>query len=165
MEITVNGVNKALLTKERKIGSEAPAISVTMLNGDIKVIGMMATKVQVMVSLPFPDALSFKMQEILTKYHDKAFIYLIAPVPFEGVLDTSMASLEFNEFSKKFGVYIDETLCAKSVFIIDKEGCVVYKEIPEAIENEFDVPAFEAKLDETIHFKRKGHVHENWMGT
>ena len=71
---------------------------------------------------------------------------------------------DFEELAKKFGVYIDETLCAKAIFIINKDGQFVYKEITRDVEDELDLELFETKLDEAIHFKKKGHVHENWMG-
>lgn len=62
---THSGIEKPLLTKERKIGSEAPAISLKMNSGEEKVIGMMATKVQVIITLPFSTSLSDAMQEII----------------------------------------------------------------------------------------------------
>ncbi len=55
-------------------------------------------------------------------------------------------------------------MCAKSIFIIDKEGNVFYKQITDNIESAFDLNDFDVKLNETISFKKKGDVHENWMG-
>ena len=161
---TLNGVEKSLLVKERKIGSEAPAISLKMNCGEEKIIGMMATKVQVIITLPFADALSDDLLESIGAFVEKSFIYLICPTPLTKAYDAHFSSQDFEALAKKFGVFIDDTLCAKSIFIIDKEGVVVYKEITKAIEDAFDLALFQTKLDEAIHFKRKGHVHENWMG-
>jgi len=161
---TLNGVEKSLLAKERKIGSEAPAISLKMNSGEEKIIGMMATKVQVIITLPYANALSHALLESLSAFSDKAFIYLICPEPLVQAYDTHFSSQDFEALAKKFGVFIDANLCAKSIFIIDKEGVVVYKEINKAVEDAFDLALFQTKLDEAIHFKRKGHVHENWMG-
>ena len=161
---THSGIEKPLLTKERKIGSEAPAISLKMNSGEEKVIGMMATKVQVIITLPFSTSLSDAMQEIINIFTDKAFIYLICPMPLTKAYDAHFSSQDFETVAKKFGVFIDDAMCAKSLFIIDKEGVVVYKEITQAVEDEFSLELFTTKLDEAIHFKRKGHVHENWMG-
>jgi len=161
---TLNGVEKSLLAKERKIGSEAPAISLKMNSGEEKIIGMMATKVQVIITLPFADALSDALLESIGAFVEKSFIYLICPMPLTKAYDAHFSSQDFEALAKKFGVFIDDTLCAKSIFIIDKEGVVVYKEITKAIEDAFDLALFQTKLDEAIHFKRKGHVHENWMG-
>ena len=164
METIVKGVSKPLQKNERKIGSEAPAISLSMLNGETKVIGMLATKVQVMMTLPFHNSLSTKLSKIIETYHDQAFIYLISAQMLDQTTNAACSSTDFAELTKKFGVYIDETLCAKALFIIDKEGQFVYKEITKDVEDEFDLEMFETKLVEAIHFKRKGHVHENWMG-
>lgn len=163
METIVNGNKKPLLTKERKIGSEAPAISLVMQNGESKVIGMMATKVQVIFTLPYASSLSEALRMILEKHQDKAFVYFVGSEALHEV-DSAIASFDFIELSKKFGVYIDDTLCAKSLFIIDKDGQVVYKEITADVEDEFDLDTFHFRLNEAILFKKKGHVHENWMG-
>lgn len=164
METIVKGVRKVLQKNERKIGSEAPAISLTMLNGESKVIGMLATKVQVMITLPFHNSLSTALLKVIEKYQEQAFIYVISAQAQEQTLNPAFASIDFEELAKKFGVYIDETLCAKAVFIINKDGQFVYKEITRDVEDELDLEMFETKLDEAIHFKKKGHVHENWMG-
>lgn len=164
METAVHGIQKTLYTKERKIGSEAPAISLEMLNGETKIIGMMATKIQVMISLPYAHSFSSNLQELIMAYTDKVFIYVISSVTPEHIINPACTSVDFVEFAKKFGVYIDEHLCAKSLFIINKDGQVVYREITHDVEDAFDLETFETKLDEAIHFKKKGHVHENWMG-
>ena len=164
METIVKGIRKPLHKNERKIGSEAPAISLTMLSGESKVIGMLATKVQVMITLPYHDSLSSALLEIIRKYQDQAFTYFISAQMLDQITNPVCSSIDFTEFAKKFGVYIDETLCAKSLFIINKDGQFVYKEITSDVEDAFDLEMFETKLDEAIHFKKKGHVHENWMG-
>ncbi len=160
----VKGVSKILQKNERKIGSEAPAISLLMLDGQSKIIGMMATKVQVMITLPFHNSLSDALLNIIQKYQDQVFIYLISVQALDQEFDGSNASIDFEELAKKFGVYVDETLCAKAIFIINKDGQFVYKEITRDVEDAFDLEMFETKLHEAIHFKKKGHVHENWMG-
>jgi len=164
LETIVNGVIKLLQKNERKIGSEAPAICLDMLNGEIKVIGMMATKVQVMITLPFHHSLSDHLQKVIAKYHDQAFIYVISSHALDQTHNLECSSTDFVEFAKKFGVYIDDTVCAKSVFVINKDGQFVYKEITRDVEDELDLEMLETKLEEAIHFKKKGHVHENWMG-
>ncbi len=160
----VNGTVKQLQKNDRKVGSEAPAFCLDMSNGEIKVIGMMATKVQVMITLPFHHSMSEPLHNIIAKYEDQAFIYIISSQALDQKHNLECLSTDFVEFSKKFGVYIDETLCAKSVFIINKDGKFVYKEITPNIEDEFDLEMLDSKLGEAIHFKQKGHAHENWMG-
>lgn len=164
METIVKGVRRILQKNERKIGSEAPAISLVMQDGERKIIGMLATKVQVIITLPFHNSLSDSLLNIIQKYHDQAFIYLISAQTLDQETNPTCSSTDFEEIAKKFGVYVDEELCAKAVFIINKDGQFVYKEIAKDVEDELDLELFETKLDEAIHFKKKGHVHENWMG-
>ena len=164
METIVKGVSKPLQKNERKIGSEAPAISLKMQDGENKVIGMLATKVQVMITLPYHNSLSATLLEIAQQYQEQAFIYFISPQVLDQTTNPACSSTDFVELAKKFGVYIDETLCAKAIFIINKDGQFVYKEITRDVEDELDLEMFETKLHEAIHFKKKGHVHENWMG-
>ena len=64
----------------------------------------------------------------------------------------------------KFGVNVDKELCAKSIFIINKDGEFVYKEIVANLVTQFDLTSFDDALDAAIKFRKKGHVHENWMG-
>jgi thiol peroxidase len=59
---------------------------------------------------------------------------------------------------------MSDELIAKSIFIIDKEGLIKYKEIPSNIETSFDLEKFKTMLLEVVNFKQKGHTHENWMG-
>lgn len=164
MEIFVNDAKITLQKKERFVGGEAPAILIKMANGEEKVIGMMADKVQVMITLPFANSLSVHLKNIIEKYQEKAFVYLISSQTLENNTNVENLSTDFYDFSLKFGVNVDKTLCAKSIFIINKDGEFVYKEIVPNLFDEFDVTAFDEALDKAIKFKKKGHVHENWMG-
>ena len=53
---------------------------------------------------------------------------------------------------------------SNSIFVIDKEGVIKYKEIPADLEDDFKIEDFSILLNETVNFKPKGHTHENWMG-
>lgn len=164
MEVLVNDQKVELQKRERKVGSEAPAVRVKMLNGETKVIGMMAPKVQAMITLPKSGSLSDELEEIVNKHKEKSIVYIISSQKLDKNVDESISSIEFKDFSTKFGVYATDEFCAKSVFIIDKEGEIKYKEIVGDIDSEFDIASLDSALDEAINFKRKGHVHENWMG-
>ena len=67
MEIFVNDAKITLQKKERFVGGEAPAILIKMANGEEKVIGMMADKVQVMITLPFANSLSAHLKSVIEK--------------------------------------------------------------------------------------------------
>ena len=152
------------LKKNRKIGSEAPAVRVKMLNGETKVIGMMAAKVQTMITLPYSDSLSDKLENIIKKHEVNSLIYIISSQTLNKEINKENSSVEFTEFCVKMGVNRDDELCDKSIFIINKDGEIVYKEILEDLKSEFDLEKFDSSLDEAIKFKKKGHTHENWMG-
>ena len=79
-------------------------------------------------------------------------------------IDKSFISNEFKDFPIKFGVNIDDTMIANSIFIIDKEGLIKYKEIPSDLDDDFNIEQFDLSLNEVLNFKAKGHSHENWMG-
>ncbi len=164
MEIEIDNKKVVLQKKERVVGSEAPAMRVKMDNGETKVIGMMADKVQVLISIPNEKSFTDKLESVLTKYNSKSLIYIVSAETLTKQVDNIETSSDFKNYSLKMGVNIDDTLCAKSIFIINKDGEIVYKEIVSNLTNEFDLKNFDTALDEAIKFKKKGHTHENWMG-
>ena len=164
MEVVVNGRKLELLKKERKLGSEAPAARVKMLSGETKVIGMMADKVQCMITLSNSYDLNEALLETIKKHSEKANIYVNACSELENSYDDAMSSYDFKDFTLKYGVNIDESRCAKSVFVINKDGEIVYKEVLEDLVSEFNLEMLDKELDTAIKFKKKGHTHENWMG-
>jgi thiol peroxidase len=164
MEVICNGKNVELQKKDRKVGGEAPAVKVKMLSGEEKVIGMLADKVQVMITLPYSHSLDDELYSVINKHKAKANIYLISSDLFAYDVDGAFSSTDFANFSMKYGVYIDESICAKSVFIIDKEGEIIYKDVLMDVKNKFDANVLDEQMQKAIDFKKKGHTHENWMG-
>ena len=172
MEVSYKKEVYTLGKRDRKLESEAPAVRVKMINDETKVIGMMAPKTQVMITLPCIKSYNNGLHNILQEYKSKTIVYIITKSNDENLekvkiaysIDEGFISNEFKDFSLKFGVNINDELLAKSIFIIDKEGIIKYKEIPLDIETSFDLKIFKEKLDEVINFKQKGHTHENWMG-
>ena len=172
MEVTYKKEVYTLGKKDRKIDSEAPAVRVEMLGGETKVIGMMAPKTQVMITLPCIKSYNNGLHNILEEYKSKIIVYIITKSDDHNLekvkeaysIDDNFISNDFKEFSLKFGVNINDELIAKSLFIIDKEGIIKYKQIPSNIETSFNLDEFKASLDEVVNFKQKGHTHENWMG-
>lgn len=172
MEVTYKKETYTLGKRERKVESEAPAVRVKMINGEDKVIGMMAPKVQVMITLPCIKAYNNGLHNVLQEYASKTMVYIVTKSSDDNLekvkdaysIDEGVISNDFKNFSLKFGVNINDEMIAKSIFVIDKEGVIKYKQIPSNIETSFDLEEFKIKLDETVNFKQKGHVHENWMG-
>ena len=172
MEVTYKKEVYTLGKKDRKLETEAPASRVKMLNDETKVIGMMAPKIQVIITLPCIKAYNNGLHNILEEYKSKTIVYIITKsndnnlekVKTAYSIDDGFISNDFKNFSLKFGVNINDDLLAKSIFVIDKEGIIKYKEIPSNIETSFNLELIKKKLEETVNFKQKGHTHENWMG-
>jgi thiol peroxidase len=163
LKIIVNNSEIELQKRERKVGSEAPAVRLKVESGETKVVGMMADKVQVMITLPKTDSLNSQLLEVIEKHKAKSLIYVVASSALENGYDSDFYSTEFKDFAMKFGVYVNDEVCAKSIFIINKDGEIVYREIIGNLDDGFDTESFESALDEAIKFKKKGHTHENWM--
>lgn len=165
MEINLNNKKVTLLKKDRNLKEEAPAIRIKMLNEETKVLGMMASQIQVFISLPYSNSLNEKLLSVVKKYEENSFIYIISANKQNIKTNEAFSSLDFKEFALKMGLYIDDTLCAKSIFIINKDGEIIYKQLLTDLLSDFDLKSFESKLEEAINFKKKGHTHENWMST
>jgi len=151
------------LQKQRFVGMEAPAVRLKDTHGEEKVIGMMAPKVQVMVTIPTANDLTAELLEVLYRHAQKALIYLICPEAIESDLGSIVSTLECEKFSLKYGVYRDES-CVGAIFVINKDGEIVYRDLAVLDGERLDVEAFDTALGEAIRFKKKGHTHEEWMG-
>lgn len=163
MKVLTSDGSVELQKKDRAVGSEAPAARVKMLSGEEKVIGMMADKVQVMLTLPYSHSLNEKIIKTIHRFRDKANVYLISSDEFGYNVNKNYSSMDFENFCLKYGVYIDENVCAKSIFIIDKDGEIVFKDVLPDLISEFDVEELDAEISKAVDFKKKGHTHENWM--
>ncbi len=172
MEVTYKNKSYTLGKKDRNVEGEAPAVRVKMLNDETKVIGLMAPAVQVMITLNDVNKYNSDLHEVVTTTKRKVNAYIITTSEQEQIediaekfaLDKAFISNDFKDFSLKFGVNIDDSMIANSIFVIDKEGVIKYKEIPADLEDDFKIEDFSITLNEVVNFKPKGHTHENWMG-
>lgn len=172
MEVTYKTKSFTLGKKERNVEGEAPAVRVKMADNETKVIGLMAPAVQVMITLNDVNKYNSDLHEVITTTKRKVNAYIITTSDAEQIedvvekfaLDKGFISNDFKDFSLKFGVNIDDSMIANSIFVIDKEGVIKYKEIPSDLEDDFKIEDFSITLNETVNFKPKGHTHENWMG-
>jgi thiol peroxidase len=163
LQVTVNNQIVKLQQKDRKIDSEAPAIKLRMSDNEDKVIGMMAENVQVFITLFSFDKLTKELEDLILNYSQKANIYVICNKLSAHNLYNGFVSDDFLNISKKMGVCINDESCANSIFIINKDGLIKYKNILPTVEENFDLENFKKNLNEVINFKKKGHTHENWM--
>lgn len=172
MEVTYKNKKYTLSKKERKVGGEAPSVRIKMLNDEIKVIGMMAPKTQVMVSLTQAKTYSKALHEILETYPHKIISYVVSSdtqdalesLAIEFGLAKENVSIDFKEFASKFGLNMEDEHIAQSLFIINKEGEIAYIQLPEEVESELNLEELKTQLHEVVSLKQKGHTHENWMG-
>lgn len=172
MEVTYQNKSYTLGKKERKVGGEAPAVRIKMLNDETKVIGMMAPKTQVMISLLDVEVFSQALLDILGQYAHKIIFYVVTSdlsEKLEKVVSTfdllsENVSNDYKEFASKFGLNMEDKHIANSLFIINKEGEINYIQIPKTIEEALNLEDFKIQLHETVSQKQKGHTHENWMG-
>ena len=172
MEVTYKNKSYTLGKKDRNVEGEAPAVRVKMLNDETKVIGLMAPSVQVMITLNDVNKYNADLHEVITTTKRKVNAYIITTSEQEQIediaekfaLDKAFISNDFKDFSLKFGVNINDSMVANSIFVIDKEGVIKYKEIPSDLDDDFKIEDFSITLNEVVNFKPKGHTHENWMG-
>ena len=172
MEVTYKNKSYTLGKKDRNVEGEAPAVRVKMLNDETKVIGLMAPAVQVMITLNDVNKYNSDLHEVVTTTKRKVNAYIITTSEQEQIediaekfaLDKAFISNDFKDFSLKFGVNINDSMVANSIFVIDKEGVIKYKEIPSDLDDDFKIEDFSITLNEVVNFKPKGHTHENWMG-
>lgn len=180
MEITVHGTKTALLGKEQKVGSEAPAARINKLDGSQNVIGMIAPTVQLLIAIPSLKtevcSLGAKKFNDLVKQYNKLTTVMITTddeefvsdfVSKEGIDSAEVVMDKGGNFAKKYGLQISEgklkDKLARAVYIIDREGIIVYKEIVSEIVDEVDYDACIKALDAVMSIKKTGHTHEEWM--
>jgi thiol peroxidase len=79
----------------------------------------------------------------------------------ELVIDTNL------NFAKKYGLLISEgklkDRLARAVYVVDREGFIIYKEIVPEIVDEVNYDACLEVIDNAVNEKKKGHTHEEWM--
>jgi thiol peroxidase len=172
MEVIHKNQTFTLSKKERKVKQEAPSVRVKMFNQSIKVIGMMAPRIQVMITLPCIESYDKTLNNFVQQFDSKTLIYIITSSPESSVkkmlrtydFDEDYVCNDFIDFANKFGVNMHDEHIAKSVFVIDKEGIFTYIQTVKNTQESFGLNVLKEHLHELIHQKQKGHTHENWMG-
>lgn len=163
--------------KQRIVKSEAPSVKVFVTDNTPSIIGMMAENVQLLVSIyTLEESQDFLVFLDNALEDEKLNFYVISKESFETIENFTcknqfkkiqIAQDSKGDFAKKFGVGLEaegfENNLAYGAFVIDKEGefkYVSYFLKPSEKESSILVE----KTKESINFKLKGHVHENWMG-
>lgn len=180
MQITVHGTVTPLLGKKISVGNEAPAARITTLDGTQNVIGMIAPYTQLLIAIPSLKtevcSLGAKKFNDMIKQFSKLTTYMVTTDDIDFVteyakkecIDNAELVIDTNlNFAKKYGLLISEgklkDRLARAVYVIDREGYVIYKEIVPEVVDEVDYEACLKAVEEAVNFKQKGHTHENWM--
>jgi len=180
MQITVHGTPTKLEGKEQRVGTEAPAARITKLDGTQNVIGMIAPNTQLIVSIPSlkTEVCSLgakKIDDIVKKYNKLTTIIVTTDdidivkefaekeniVSAEFVVDTNL------NFAKKYGLLISDgklkNRLARSVYVIDREGLIMHKEIVLEVVDEVNYDVCFDTIEKLLLEKKTGHTHEEWM--
>ncbi len=151
-----------LVGNELNVGDLAPVV--TVVNTELKdiEIGGSGNRVQLIVAVPSLDtgvcAKETKRFNMEVGSLDIVDTFVVSmDLPFasqrfcatEGVANLSVVSDYVNkDFSNKYGVLMSDGvlkgLCARAVFVINKDGVITYKEIVEEVTSE---PNYEAVLE------------------
>jgi thiol peroxidase len=174
--ILVQGTKTLLEGKPIEIGSEAPAVRVKQHDGALNVIGMIAPKVQMLILIPSLKtqtcAIGAQTFDQLLEGEQRVIPYIVTTDKYDDVVDHQFNNLnlvinEDGKMGKKYGVTISEGKLkgrlARSLFLVDKEGVVFYKQVVEEISDPIDYDACMQALNDYLSIKKKGHAHENWM--
>jgi len=180
MQIQVHGTPTALEGKTRHIGSEAPAVRVMKCGNEELIIGMMAPKPQLIMSLPSLKtevcSLGAKRLDEILKRYDGVVGTLISTDDIE-VLERFEKEAQIKHmrlvhdhegvFGKKYGIKIHEGKLkgrlARALFLINEEGVIVYQEIVNEVTDSFNEAGIIDAV-KTCLAPKKGHHHESWMG-
>ncbi len=160
--ITFKGTPMTLLGEEVKAGSSAPEFALHYFEGGLKTITNkdLAGKATILSVVPSLDTgvcaiQTKKFNQELSAMGDKVNAVTVScDLPFaqnrfcgaEDVKNMKVGSdYQSGSFGESFGVMIDELkLLARSVFVLDKSGNVIYSEIVPEVTSE---PNYAAALD------------------
>lgn len=180
MQITVHGTPTALLGKKLSLGGEAPAARITKIDGTQNVIGMIAPTTQLIIAIPSLKtevcSLGAKKFNDMVKKFSKLTTYMVTTDDLDFVKEyaekESIESAELvidtnRNFAKKYGLLISEgklkDRLARAVYVIDREGLIIYKELVPEIVDEVNYDACLEAVENAVNVKKTGHTHEEWM--
>lgn len=161
-QTTFKGTPIKLAGNEIKVGDKAPCVTAIGTDLSDVEIGGAKDKIQLIITVPSLDtdtcAAETRRFNVDVNNLDICETTVVSmDLPFaadrfcstEGIENLTVASDYINkEVSKAFGVLMDDNklkgLSARAVFVIDRSGTVVYKEIVPEVTDE---PNYEAALD------------------
>lgn len=165
-KVIMKGKEIELLGDTLNVGDSAPLF--TVIDKDLNEINLEDYKGVPIVITTFPSIdtgvcamQATKFNNEIGKYKEKAKLILVSnDLPFalnrycgiNGIENAVVTSAHRDElFARSYGVLLDKIrLLARTTFIIDKSGKIVYKEIVDNISNEPNYEKALEKLNELI---------------
>ncbi len=159
MKITMGGNPLTLVGNEVKVGEMAPLFKAINKNLEEVSLKEFLGKVIVLTSFPSIDTGICAMQAAkfnneLSKYDEVSVITISNDLPFalgrycgaNGINNVvTLSDHRDLEFANSYGMLLKELrLLARAVFIIDKKGQIIYKEVVSEIKTELN---YEAALE------------------
>lgn len=159
MKITMGGNPLTLVGNEVKVGEMAPLFKAINKNLEEVSLKEFLGKVIVLTSFPSIDTGICAMQAAkfnneLSKYDEVSIITISNDLPFalgrycgaNGINNAvTLSDHRDLEFANSYGMLLKELrLLARAVFIIDKKGQIIYKEVVSEIKTELN---YEAALE------------------
>lgn len=159
--VLFKGTPAKLEGKEVNVGDKAPAVTLPNKGLADVVVGGASDKVQVIVAVPSLDTPvcaneTRKFNTEAAKIKGAKVVIVSMDLPFaagrfcttEGIENLDVCSdFRAKEFANTYGVLLGESvlkgLLARSIFVIDKAGTVVYKELVSEVTSE---PNYDAAL-------------------
>lgn len=162
----LKGTPVKLEGKFQEVGNPAPIIKVVTPDLQDKMVGLEGNKAQLLIAVPSLDtpvcsAEARRFNQEVAQYDTIDTTIISMDLPFanakfcntQSIENLSVAS-DFRDkaFAKAYGILIGEGalkgLCARAIFVISKDGKIVYKQIvPEITEEPNYSEALQAAID------------------
>ena len=150
----------------QEVGNNAPIVKVTTPDLQERTIGGESNKAQLIIAVPsldtpVCDAEARRFNQEVAKHENIDAVVISMDLPFSaakfcnvsGIQNLTVASdFRHKSFAKAYGILIAdgalEGLCARAIFVISKDGKIVYKNVvPEITEEPNYQEALNAALD------------------
>lgn len=162
--VTVGGNTANLVSDGLSVGDEAPVIELVAQDLSIIKVGGSSDKIQIIASVPSLDTPvceteTKKFNENIVGNNAVNLTVISMDLPFamgrfcstNGIKNIKVGSDFRNKaFGKKYGVLIQdgalEGLNARAIFVVGKDGKIIYKEIVKEVTNEPDYEALKKAM-------------------
>ncbi|NLK66520.1 MAG: thiol peroxidase [Campylobacteraceae bacterium] len=164
--VTVGGNVANLAGKELNVGDAAPVVEVVARDLSVIKVGGASDKIQIIASVPSLDTPvceteTMKFNQSIAGKTNVTLTVISMDLPFaaerfcsaNNVENVKVASdFRNKEFANAYGVLINDGalqgLTARAIFVVDKDGTIIYKEIVKEVTTEPNYEALAAAMGE-----------------